>query len=310
MQGLAKALTPGSNNAKSAAAEVRNGEFAVGLGFRGACQVLELSDLIGMVRNQGLTRRLLFSNDSEAVHLHFRDGDLLHAHSENTPKGLRLGEITRDPRLDSMLLDGLFMLTRLVFLGPDGKPVNTPRVSVITQDGRTLLGSVARSSPCELTLPRGQRLNIWADDTGCMPAHAVVLDARDVTLQLERVISAYLQVSEPRDWSGPLGDFALSLRHAERDPDALGKVHFSTMFWAGFEHSVSFPGPGRYDLWVSARSGSHGSRHEEQGPPGAGTVRMPLRSARKLDSFLIVTDSDEGAHLRLELPLDPPSLSR
>lgn len=37
---------------------------------------------------------------------------------------------------------------------------------------------------------------------------------------------------------------------------------------------------------------------------------MPLRSARKLDSFLIVTDSDEGAHLRLELPLDPPSLSR
>ncbi|MFT7679914.1 MAG: hypothetical protein ACI8QC_003919, partial [Planctomycetota bacterium] len=51
MQGLAKALTPGSNNAKSAAAEVRNGEFAVGLGFRGACQVLELPDLIGMVRN-------------------------------------------------------------------------------------------------------------------------------------------------------------------------------------------------------------------------------------------------------------------
>ncbi|MFT7676591.1 MAG: hypothetical protein ACI8QC_000563 [Planctomycetota bacterium] len=90
---LAKALTPGSENGAQEGSEQRNEEFEVGVGFRGDCQVLELPDLISMVRNQGLTGRLLFTNEAESVHLHFRDGDLVHAHSENTPKGLRLGEV-------------------------------------------------------------------------------------------------------------------------------------------------------------------------------------------------------------------------
>ena len=93
VSGLAKALIPGLDNGKPKAGEVRSDEFESGLGFRGDCQVLELPDLISMVRAQALTGRLLFSNERESVHLHFRAGKLVHAHSENTPKGLRLGEV-------------------------------------------------------------------------------------------------------------------------------------------------------------------------------------------------------------------------
>ncbi|MCA9002100.1 MAG: DUF4388 domain-containing protein [Planctomycetes bacterium] len=77
--------------------------------LRGNGAVVELPDLIGMIRGQGMTGVLDVAMPSEAAKLHFQGGQLVHAFSENAPDGLRLGEILVDQgsisreRLDSLL---------------------------------------------------------------------------------------------------------------------------------------------------------------------------------------------------------------
>jgi hypothetical protein len=77
--------------------------------LRGNGAVVELPDLIGMIRGQGMTGILAVDMPEEKVKLHFEKGQLVHAYSEMAPRELRLGEIlvaqeaiSRD-RLDSLL---------------------------------------------------------------------------------------------------------------------------------------------------------------------------------------------------------------
>lgn len=77
--------------------------------LQGHGAVVELPNLIGMVRGQGMTGVLTVNMPEEAVKLHFQVGQLVHAYSEEAPKELRLGEvlveqeaITRE-RMDSLL---------------------------------------------------------------------------------------------------------------------------------------------------------------------------------------------------------------
>ena len=55
--------------------------------------VVELPDLIGMLRAQGMTGILNLSLPHESLQLHFEGGNLVHAYSANSPADLRLGEI-------------------------------------------------------------------------------------------------------------------------------------------------------------------------------------------------------------------------
>ncbi len=64
-----------------------------GQALEGNGGVVELPDLIGMIRAQGMTGILNLSLPKEVVQLHFDKGQLVHAYSENAPKSLRLGEI-------------------------------------------------------------------------------------------------------------------------------------------------------------------------------------------------------------------------
>ncbi len=77
--------------------------------LQGHGAVVELPDLIGMVRGQGMTGVLTVNMPAEVVKLHFQTGQLVHAYSESAPRELRLGEvlveqgaITRE-RMDSLL---------------------------------------------------------------------------------------------------------------------------------------------------------------------------------------------------------------
>jgi hypothetical protein len=75
----------------------------------GQGSVVELPDLIGMIRGQGMTGVLALNMPNEVVKLHFQEGQLVHAFSQNAPRELRLGEIlvaqeaiSRE-RMDSLL---------------------------------------------------------------------------------------------------------------------------------------------------------------------------------------------------------------
>ncbi len=77
--------------------------------LQGHGAVVELPDLIGMLRGQGMTGVLTINMPAEVVKLHFKTGQLVHAYSENAPRDLRLGvvlveqgSISRE-RMDSLL---------------------------------------------------------------------------------------------------------------------------------------------------------------------------------------------------------------
>ncbi|MCP5021287.1 MAG: DUF4388 domain-containing protein [bacterium] len=77
--------------------------------LQGHGAVVELPNLIGMVRGQGMTGVLTVNMPKEVAKLHFQVGQLVHAYSEDAPADLRLGEvlieqgaITRE-RMDSLL---------------------------------------------------------------------------------------------------------------------------------------------------------------------------------------------------------------
>ena len=94
VQSLAKHLTTASASEEvEETATIESLAANAKEGFTGDCRVMDLPDLIGMLRAQAKTGQLLLFNDSEKVHLHFQNGDLVHAFSENTPTELRLGEI-------------------------------------------------------------------------------------------------------------------------------------------------------------------------------------------------------------------------
>ncbi len=77
--------------------------------LQGHGAVVELPDLIGMIRGQGMTGVLMVEMPNEGVKMHFQAGQLVHAYSENAPRDLRLGEIlvTQEAisreRMDSLL---------------------------------------------------------------------------------------------------------------------------------------------------------------------------------------------------------------
>ncbi|HPF14673.1 MAG: DUF4388 domain-containing protein [Planctomycetes bacterium] len=77
--------------------------------LEGNSAVVELPDLIGMIRGQAMTGVLNLSLPTEEVQLHFQTGQLVHAYSENAPPNLRLGEILveqgaiTEERLQSLL---------------------------------------------------------------------------------------------------------------------------------------------------------------------------------------------------------------
>ncbi len=64
-----------------------------GQALEGNGAVVELPDLIGMIRAQGMTGILNLTLPQEGLQLHFEGGNLVHAYSENAPVRLRLGEI-------------------------------------------------------------------------------------------------------------------------------------------------------------------------------------------------------------------------
>ncbi|MDF1836527.1 MAG: DUF4388 domain-containing protein [Planctomycetota bacterium] len=87
--------------------------IAPSMGDEGVLQghgaVVELPDLIGMIRGQGMTGVLTLDMPKETVQMHFQLGQLVHAYSESAPRDLRLGEIlvTQEAisreRMDSLL---------------------------------------------------------------------------------------------------------------------------------------------------------------------------------------------------------------
>ncbi len=93
VQNLAKHLTTASSSDEPEETVNLEDLTASSEGFSGDCKVMDLPDLIGMLRAQAKTGQLVLSNEAEKVHLHFQNGDLVHAYSENTPADLRLGEI-------------------------------------------------------------------------------------------------------------------------------------------------------------------------------------------------------------------------
>ena len=107
VQGLAKYLT--SNTEEPVEAQSMEELASSSLVFSGDCGVMELPDLIGVLQAQTKTGRLLLTNKDEIVHLHFQNGDLVHAYSENTPPESRLGEVlvamgaVTEERLQSLL---------------------------------------------------------------------------------------------------------------------------------------------------------------------------------------------------------------
>ncbi|MEZ6005105.1 MAG: DUF4388 domain-containing protein [Planctomycetota bacterium] len=80
-----------------------------GKSLQGNGAVMELPDLIGMIGAQGMTGVLSLTLPQEVVQLHFEQGELVHAYSENAPGNMRLGEILvaqgaiERERLDSLL---------------------------------------------------------------------------------------------------------------------------------------------------------------------------------------------------------------
>ncbi len=84
-------------------------ESGPGQALEGNGAVVELPDLIGMIRAQGMTGILNLTLPIESLQLHFEAGNLVHAYSENAPANLRLGEILveqgaiEEERLNSLL---------------------------------------------------------------------------------------------------------------------------------------------------------------------------------------------------------------
>ena len=78
-------------------------------GISGDCNSLSIPDLLSMLQVQKKTGVLRIQHASETIVLHLDGGDLVHAYSENTPSGCRLGEILvrqgalTEDRLDSIL---------------------------------------------------------------------------------------------------------------------------------------------------------------------------------------------------------------
>ena len=87
----------------TAAAELASGDFS------GSAGVIPIPDLLGFIRLQGKSGVLRIELAEEVIFIEFDSGDLVHAYSENSPPGMRLGEVLIEQgaidkeRLDSFL---------------------------------------------------------------------------------------------------------------------------------------------------------------------------------------------------------------
>ena len=79
-----------------------------GSGLKGHCASLSIPDLLAMLQGQGKTGVLRVEHSAETIVLHLSAGQLVHAYSENTPDGSRLGQIlVRQGALDQARLESV-----------------------------------------------------------------------------------------------------------------------------------------------------------------------------------------------------------
>lgn len=222
-----------------------------------------------------------------------------------------VGEVTRDPRLDGLQLDSLLVRTRIDVLGPDGETVANPRLCATGEDGEILFQPAAWESTVPLTLPRNVMVTLWASDSGRRPGRVHVMNQEHVTIRLERGIEAMLRVAEVREWGPDSPKYFLSLRHVstEENPSVGGlqEVFLDDLFASGQQQQVSFPGPGRYELWLSVFENQlAGVRVPNSTGWGSSSRHGGLLREIKLSQSLLISESDGGASLAIELPLEWP----
>jgi hypothetical protein len=215
-----------------------------------------------------------------------------------------MGELTRDPRLDGMQLDSLFVRTGLLVTDSEGRSIGSVELCVFTEQGEVLIRPTMHRDVGSLTLPRGVPLRIWAHAPGYRPGQVRVLDSRKVRLQLERGIRAHLRVEQVREWTPQGLGLKLQLRRSSKlgGVPEFGVVRLDDSLAEGKELELRFPGPGRYELWavaISSRVYFNDTR------AGWQSGKSGLRELN-LGQTVVIEDSDGGGHFVVDLPIDNP----
>lgn len=105
---LVRYLTKATPDAPEAPEPPRGPAVHEGSGLKGHCASLSIPDLLAMLQGQGKTGVLRVEHPAETIVLHLSQGQLVHAFSENTPDGSRLGQIlVRQGALDQERLDSV-----------------------------------------------------------------------------------------------------------------------------------------------------------------------------------------------------------